>query len=155
MEFHIQGWTAKAERIRCSAPLPENPANPLLTRMLVPVPYQVPVKKDKKKKNKEAKSGPHHEGTSDAMFGGTEAPSSHEGDENDDEEEEEEDNPPLKGKKRAASAIRRRGRPRGERYPSRMIRIRAPKLSPSTAPEPSPLPNRKYLKTPYVHSIFL
>ena len=59
------------------------------------------MKKDKKK-NKEAESGLHHEGTSDAMSGGTEAPSSHEGDENE-EEEEEEDNPPLKGKKRADS----------------------------------------------------
>nr|XP_020167563.1 uncharacterized protein DDB_G0286299-like [Aegilops tauschii subsp. strangulata] len=72
-------------------------------RMLVPAPYQVPVKKDKKK-NKEAESGLHHEGTSDAMSGGSEAPSSHEGDENEDEEEEEEGNPPLKWKKRVASA---------------------------------------------------
>ena len=72
-------------------------------RMLVPAPYQVPVKKDKNKKNKEAENGLHHEGTSDAMSKGTEAPSSHEGDKNEDKEEEEEDNPPLKGKKRAAS----------------------------------------------------
>jgi hypothetical protein len=69
--------------------------------MLVPAPYQAPEKKAKKK-SKEAENGPHHKGTSDAMSGGTEAPSSHEGDE-DEEEEEEEDNPPPKGKKRAAS----------------------------------------------------
>ena len=76
------------ERIRCSAPLPENPANPLLTRMLVPVPYQVPVKKDKKKKREE--------GTSDAVSGEADAQSSHEGDDDDEEEEEVED-PPRKG----------------------------------------------------------
>ena len=64
----------------------------------------MPVKKDRKKWNKEAESGLHHEGTLDAMSGGTEAPSSHEGDENEDDEGEEDDNPPLKGKKRAASA---------------------------------------------------
>ena len=64
----------------------------------------MPVKKDRKKWNKEAESGLHHEGTLDAMSGGTEAPSSHEGDENEDEDDEEEDNPLFKGKKRAASA---------------------------------------------------
>ena len=68
-------------------------------RMLVPVPYQAPTKKDKKKKGKGGESGLRHKGTSDAVSGGTEAISSHEGD----EEEEEEDNPPPKGKKRAAS----------------------------------------------------
>ena len=97
-----QGWTKKAERIKCPAPLPEDPAIPLLTRMLVPAPYQAPEKKAKKK-GKEAKSGLRRKGTSDAVSGDTEAPSSHEGDE--DEEEEEESNSPLKGgkKKRGAS----------------------------------------------------
>ena len=73
-------------------------------RMLVLVPYQALMKKDKKEKRKEAKGGLHHEDTSGAMSEGTDAPSSHEGDEDEDEEEEEEEeNPPLKGKKRAAS----------------------------------------------------
>ena len=96
----------KAEWIRCPALLPEDPAEPLLMRMLIPAPYQAPAKKDKKKKGKEAEDGLHHEGTSGATSGGTEAPSSHEGDQEEDEEEEEEEeeNPPLKGKKRAASA---------------------------------------------------
>jgi hypothetical protein len=98
-----QGWTKKAERIKCSAPLPENPADPLLMRMLVPAPYQVPEKKDKKKKGKEAESGLRHKGTSDAMFGGTEVPSSHEGDE-DEEEEEEESNSPHRGRKKRRAA---------------------------------------------------
>ena len=71
--------------------------------MLVPVLYQVTEKKAKKK-SKEARSGLHQKGTSDAASGDTEALSSREGDE--DEEEEEESNSPLKGgkKKRGASA---------------------------------------------------
>ena len=99
-----QGWTKKAERIKCPAPLPEDPAIPLLTRMLVPVSYQAPEKKAKKK-GKEAKGGLRRKGTSDAVSGDTEAPSSHEGDEDEEEEEEAESDSPLKGrkKKRAAS----------------------------------------------------
>ena len=42
------GLDEEAERIRCPAPLPEDPAIPLLTRMLVPAPYQAPEKKAKK-----------------------------------------------------------------------------------------------------------
>ena len=38
----FQGWTNKEERIQCPAPLPEDPAIPLLTKMLVPAPYQAP-----------------------------------------------------------------------------------------------------------------
>ena len=100
--FFPQGWTKKAERIRCPAPIPEDPAIPLLTRMLVPVPYKVPEKKTKKK-GKEAKSGLHRKGTPDAVSGDTEALSSHEGDE-DEEEEEEESNSPLKGRKKKMAA---------------------------------------------------
>ena len=44
--------------IRCSAPLPEGSANPVLARMLESVPYQVPSGEDKGG-NKEAESGPH------------------------------------------------------------------------------------------------
>ena len=67
-------------------------------KMLVLAPYQAPAKKDNKK-SKKAKGGLHPKGTSDAMSGGTEAPSS----EDEDEEEEESDNPPPQGRKRAAS----------------------------------------------------
>ena len=102
LPFFLQCWTKKAERIRCPAPLPEDPAIPLLTKMLVPAPYQTPEKKAKKK-GKEARSGLCHKGNSDITSEDTEAPSSHEGGE--DEEEEEESNSPLKGgkKKRGAS----------------------------------------------------
>ena len=47
----LLGWTKKAGRIYCPAPLPEEPAGPLLTKMLVPAPYKAP----KKKAEKEAK----------------------------------------------------------------------------------------------------
>ena len=101
--FSSQGWTKKAERIHCPAPLPKDPSIPLLTRMLVPAPYQAPEKKAKKK-SKEAKGGLHHKGTSHDVSGDTKVLSSHEEDE-DEEEEEAESNSPPKGsrKKRAAS----------------------------------------------------
>src|SRR5215216_4790152 len=56
----------------------------------------VPPEKKAKKKSKEAKGGLRHKGTSDAVSGETEIPSSHEGDE-DEEEEEAESDSPLKG----------------------------------------------------------
>ena len=68
--------------------------------MLVPVPYQAPEKKAKKKKGEEAKGGPRHMGPSDAMSGETEAPSSHKGDEEEEEEEEVESDSPYKGRKK-------------------------------------------------------
>ena len=39
----------KAEQIDCPAPLPKDPADALLTEMLLLAPYEVPVKKAKKK----------------------------------------------------------------------------------------------------------
>ena len=91
---------SKAERIKCLAPLPEDPAIPLLTKMLVPAPYQAPEKKAKKK-SKEAKGGLRCKGASDVVSEDTKTLSSHD----EDEEEEEESNSPLKGgkKKREAS----------------------------------------------------
>ena len=90
----------KVDQIHCPAPLPEDPTIPLLTRMLVPAPYQAPEKKAKKK-SKEAKGGLRRKGASDVVSEDTETLSSHD----DDEEEEEESNSPLKGgkKKRGAS----------------------------------------------------
>ena len=57
-----QGWIKKAERIRCSAPLPEDSADPVLTRMLARAPYQVPSGEDKERSG-EAKSGLQTGGT--------------------------------------------------------------------------------------------
>ena len=63
------------ERIRCSAPLPEDSADPVLTRMLAPTPYQVPVK-EVKEESRKAKGGLHSEGTPDTVSGEIRAPSS-------------------------------------------------------------------------------
>ena len=57
-----QGWIKKAERIRCSAPLPENSADPVLTRMLAHAPHQVPSREDKEGSG-EVKHGLHTNGT--------------------------------------------------------------------------------------------
>ena len=89
----------KAERIHCPAPLPEEPAGPLLTKMLVPAPYKAP----KKKAEKEAKKtwgGIHRRGTSDTISECSNARSASEED-----EEEEEDESPAGGRKKRAGSI--------------------------------------------------
>ena len=89
----------KVERIHCSALLPEEPVGPLLTKMLVPAPYEAP-KKEASKKVKKTRSGLRCRGASDAKSeGSSDAPSSQE-----EEEEAQEDEPcSIGGKKRAAS----------------------------------------------------
>ena len=84
------------ERIYCPAPLPENPAIPLLTKMLVSAPYQA-----REKKAKETRSGLCRKVTSDVKSEDAETHSSPA----EDDEEEEESNSPSEGgrKKRAAS----------------------------------------------------
>ena len=97
-----QGWTKKAERIKCPAPLPEDPATPQLTKMLVPVPYQA-LEKKAKKKSKEAKGGLRHKGTSDVTSEDAETHSSPATD--DDEEEEKSNSPPEGGRKKRAASM--------------------------------------------------
>ena len=58
----------KAERIRCSAPLPENSADQVLTRMLALAPYQVSLRQGKERSG-EAQSGLHTTGASRTIFG--------------------------------------------------------------------------------------
>ena len=66
-------------RIHCPAPLPEEPAGPLLTKMLVPAPYKVP-KKEASKKAKETRSGLRRRGASDTRSeDSSDHPSSEEG----------------------------------------------------------------------------
>ena len=81
------------------APLPEELAGPLLTKMLVPAPYEAP-KKEASKKVKKTRSCLRRREASDAKSGdSSDAPSS-EGE----EEEAEEDEPHSEGgRKRAAS----------------------------------------------------
>ena len=83
-----------AEWINCPAPLPEDQATPLLTKMLVPTLYQAPAKKAKKK-GKETRGGLRHKGTSDAASEDYDTSSSH-----DKDLEEEERNSPPKGGRR-------------------------------------------------------
>ena len=85
-----------AERINCPAPLPEDPEVPLLAKMLVPVPYQVPEKKAKKKA-KETRGGLRHKGNSDVTSKDAEVHSS--AAEDDKEEEEEESHSSYRGEK--------------------------------------------------------
>ena len=87
------------ERIHCPVPLPEEPAGPLLTKMLVPAPYEAP-KKEASKRVKKTRSGLRRREASDAKSeDSSNAPSSE-----DEEEEAEEDEPhSVGGKKRAAS----------------------------------------------------
>ena len=87
------------ERIHCPAPLPEEPAGPILTKMLVPAPYEAP-KKEASKKIKKTRSGLRRREASDAKSeDSSDAPSSE-----DEEEEAEEDEPhSVGGRKHAAS----------------------------------------------------
>ena len=59
----------------CSAPLPEGPANPVLTRMLALAPYQMPVKEGEAESER-TKDGPYSKGASDIVSGGIKVPSS-------------------------------------------------------------------------------
>ena len=80
----------------CSAPLPEGPTNPILTRMLAPTPYPMPVKEGKTESGR-TKDGPYPEGVSDIVSGGIKIPSSK------DKNEGEVNVCSPHGKKRAAS----------------------------------------------------
>ena len=82
------------------SPLPEDPAGALLTEMLTPAAYEVPVKKAKKKAAGTRK-GLQRKDVSDSSSDNSDAPSSHQG------EEEKKASPPAGGgKKRKASPIR-------------------------------------------------
>ena len=70
----FQGWIKKAELIRCSAPLPEGSADPMLTRMLAPARYQMPVKESKAESGR-TKDDLHSEGISDIVSRGIKIPS--------------------------------------------------------------------------------
>ena len=52
----------------CSTPLPEGPANPVLTRMVALAPYQMPMKEGEAESER-TKDGPYSKGTSDYVFG--------------------------------------------------------------------------------------
>ena len=81
-----QEYVAMAERIECPTPLPEDPANELLTEMLATAPYEVPEKKAKKKATGTRRSSRRNV-VLDSSSEDTRAHSSN------DNEEEEEENP--------------------------------------------------------------
>ena len=87
------------ERIHCPAPLLEEPTGPLLTKMLVPAPYEAP-KKEASKKVKETRSGLRRRGASNTK---SEDSSAHPSSE-DEEEEEEDESSTGEGKKRTTSS---------------------------------------------------
>ena len=81
------------------APLPEEPVGPLLTKMLVPAPYEAS-KKEVSKKVKKTQSGLRRRDASD-----TKSEDYHDHPSSEDKEEEEEDESPAGGgKKRTASS---------------------------------------------------
>ena len=87
-----------SEQINCPAPLPEDPADALLTEMRTPAPYEVPEKTKKKAKGTRKSSG--RQVVSDSSSDNSEMHSSHEN-----EDKEDEDSPPSAGgdKKRKAA----------------------------------------------------
>ena len=96
------------EQIHCPAPLPEEPAGPLLTKMLVPAPYKAP----KKEASKKTRGGLRHREASNAKSeDSSDDPSSE-----DEEEEVEEDEPHSDGgRKRTTSTSLEAGSPKREK----------------------------------------
>ena len=78
-----------SEQINCPAPLPEDPADALLTEMQTPAPYEVPEKT--KKKAKGTRKSSRRQVVSDSSSDNSATHSSHEN------EEEDEDFPPPAG----------------------------------------------------------
>ena len=103
MCIFVQDYVETAEQIDCPAPLPESPANALLTEMLVPAPYKGPEKKADKKAPG-IRKGLRRKVAPEASSEDDEAHSSPEG-----EEEEEEAAPSGKdeGPERADQGARR------------------------------------------------
>ena len=109
MYIFVQDYMETAEQIDCPAPLPEDPADALLTEMLVSAPYKVPEKKAEKKATGTRK-GLRRRVISDSSSESTEAHSSHEN-----EEEEEESSPPPQPGETRKGRPPRLGRPKGPR----------------------------------------
>ena len=123
------------ERIHCPAPRPEEPAGPLLTKMLVPAPYKAP-KKEASKKVKKTRSGLRcREAPDTRSEGSSNATSSL-----DEEEEAEEDEPhSAGGKKRAASPSLEAESPKRGRGSHPEASTPAADNSPEWDPEAQPL----------------
>ena len=111
-----------SEQINCPAPLPEDPADALLTEMRTPAPYEVSEKKIKKKATGTRKSS-LRQVVSDSSSDNSETHSSHENE----EEEEETSRPPAGG------GEKRKAAPVGEAEGSKKGRTRLSDCSTTTA----------------------
>ena len=99
------------EQIDCPTPLPEDPADALLTEMRTPAPYEVPEKKIKKKATGTRKSS-RRQVVSDSSSDNSQAHYSHEN-----EEEEDDGSPPPAGgdrKRKAAPTGEAEGSKKGQ-----------------------------------------
>ena len=122
------------ERIHCPASLPEELVGPLLTKMLVPAPYEAPKKEDSKKVKKTRSGLRCHEASDARSEGSSNAPSE------DEEEEAAEDEPrSAGGKKRAASPSREAELPKRGRGSPPEASTPAADNSPEWDPEAQPL----------------
>ena len=132
-----------------SSPLPEDPADALLTKMLIPAPYEVPAKKAKKKATGTRK-GLWCKLISDSSSDDSDAHSSHEN------EEEEKSSPSQLGETRKGRRTHP-GRPKGSRREGPSLRT-APRRSPIAAtsgyPGTSPWRSRKCPDTIVLHGMF-
>ena len=123
-------------RIHCSAPLPEEPAGPLLTKMLVPAPYKAP-KKKAEKEAKKTRGSLRRRGTSDTISEDSDARSSFGEVE---EEEEEEDQSSVRGrKKRTTSTSLEAESPKKGKTPLLEESTAVTDSSPEWAPRAQPL----------------
>ena len=126
----------KAGRIYCPAPLLEEPAGPLLTKMLVPAPYKAP-KKKAKKEAKETRGGLHRHSTSYTISEDSDAHSSS----GEDDEEEENQSPARGRKKRTASTSLEAESPKRGKTPLPEESTAAVDSSPEWDPRAQPLVN--------------
>ena len=122
-----------SEHINCSAPLPEDPANALLTEMRTPAPYEVPEKT--KKKAKGTRKSSQCQVVSDSSSDNTKTHSCREN-----EEKEDEDSPPPTGGTRKGRSPQP-GRPKGPRREGLSFRTILPlplmvKMSGCSGPSP-------------------
>ena len=131
---------------RLPNPLPEDSADALLTEMLVPAPYEVPVKKAKG-----TRKGLQRKVISDSSSDNSEAHSSHEN-----EEEEEVSSPPPPGGTRKGRPPQL-GRPKGPRREGTSFRT-APRRPPTAATSgyqgTCPWRCRKYPDTIVIQGMF-
>ena len=121
-------------RIYCPAPLPEELAGPLLTKMLVPTPYKAP-KKKAEKEAKKTRGSLRRRGALDTKSKDSNAHSSSE----EDEEEEEDESPAGGRKKRTTSTSLEAESPkRGNPPPFQRCPPLLPIAARSGIPGPSP-----------------